>query len=167
MKPSFLDNDTTTDSDSTTLESSKIFQSPTQQMQSQFLPQNPCSSVTEIKPVLQTEEATTQQILKAMSRPTAKTVPKSDIFNKKKRKMDVDFTDVYNKRSETLDNLATQVSQALVAKKNPVVPTPTAISDPILGAIQMALTKVSEANKFQCMLDILQYINDKYVKTDG
>lgn len=102
-----------------------------------------------------------------MSRPTAKTVPKSDIFNKKKRKIDVDFTDVYNKRSETLNNLATQVSQALVAKKNPVVPTPTAISDPILGAIQMALTKVSEANKFQCMLDILQYINDKYVKTDG
>ncbi|KAL0116427.1 hypothetical protein PUN28_009813 [Cardiocondyla obscurior] len=30
----------------------------------------------------------------------------------------------------------------------------------------MALTKVKEANKFQCMLGILQYINDNYMETD-
>lgn len=79
--------------------------------------------------------------------------------------MNNDLTDAYIKQSERLNNLAVQVSQALVAKQNPT-PAPVAALDPILGAIQMALTKVKDANKFQCMLDILQYINEKYVKID-
>lgn len=79
--------------------------------------------------------------------------------------MNNDLTDAYIKQSEGLNNLAVQVSQALVAKQNPI-PAPVAALDTILGAIQMALTKVKDANKFQCMLDILQYINEKYVKID-
>lgn len=100
-----------------------------------------------------------------MNQATAKTVPVPDNFNKKKRKMNDDLTDVYIKQSEGLNNLAMQVSQALITKQNPE-PTPAAILDPILGAIQVALTKVKEAKKFQCMLDILHYINEKYVKID-
>lgn len=58
------------------------------------------------------------------------------------------------KQSEGLNNLAVQISQALAVKQNPA-PVPAAAPDPILGAIQMALTKVKDANKFQCMLDVL------------
>lgn len=100
-----------------------------------------------------------------MNQTTAKIVPLSDTFNKKKRKINDYLTDTYIKQSEGLNNLAMQVSQALIAKQNPA-PTPVASLDPILGAIQMALTKVKDANKFQCMLDILQYINEKYLKID-
>lgn len=163
MKSIFLGNDTT--SDSTTFESPGIFQSPTQQTQAQFRCQTPSSSVTQIRPASSREETSAAQQILQTNQTTAKTVPLPDTFSKKKRKMNNDLTDAYIKQSEGLNNLAVQVSQALVAKQNPT-PAPVAALDPILGAIQMALTKVKDANKFQCMLDILQYINEKYVKID-
>lgn len=160
----FLGDDTT--SDSIILEFLRIFQSPVQQTQAQFRSQTPSPSVTQIGPVSPSEETSAaQQILQKMSQAAAKTIPSPDTFNKKKRKMDDDLTHAYLKQSEGLNNLAVQVSQALTAKQNPA-PVPAAAPDPILGAIQMALTKVKDANKFQCMLDVLQYINEKYLKTD-
>ena len=112
---------------------------------------------------LQEKIKKTQQILQTVNQTAAKTVPSSDTFSKKKRKINNDLTETYIKQSEGLNNLAMQVSQALTAKQNSA-PASTTTSDPILGAIQMALTKVKDENKFQCMLDVLQYINENYVK---
>lgn len=111
-----------------------------------------------------TSVAKEKGVLQKMNQDTVTKVPSPNNFCKKKKKMDNDLTEVYIKQSDGLNNLALQISQALVAKQNPTL-TPAAALDPMLGAIQMALTKVKEANKFHCMLGILQYINDNYVKT--
>lgn len=99
-----------------------------------------------------------------MNQATAKTVPPSDTFKKKKMKINDDLTHAYMKQSEGLNNLAVQVSQPLAAKQNQES-VPAAVPNPMLGAIQMALTKVKDIYKLQCMLDILQYINEKYLNS--
>jgi len=142
-----------------------LFQPPKQQIQAQS--QSEMQSSFNIETEVPKEEVNTaQKVLQTMSQATAKIVPSSDIYSKKKRKSDDKLTEAYLKQSEGLNNLALQVSQTLLAKNNPESAY-TIASDPIVEAIHLALTKVKDADKFQCMLDVLQYINEKYIKNNN
>lgn len=134
------------------------------QQQAQVQPrlQSQSPSTLEIGPPRE-EVNTAQQTLQAMTKTTAKIVPPPDSFNKRKRKADDDLTQVYIKQSEGLNNLAQQVSQTLAAKNNV---QSTHITDPIIAAIQMALTTIKDTDKFQCLLDVMQLINEKYIKSN-
>lgn len=70
--------------------------------------------------------------------------------------------DVYTKNSAQLNNLAQQISQSMQSKIS-IEPTCAEPPDPILISIQYALTKVKDGDKFNCMLDVLQYIKDRYM----
>lgn len=98
--------------------------------------------------------------MQAIRRPAEKKVPPPD--TKKKRKSDDEFTKIYMKQSEGLNNLAQRV-ETLVANNN-AEPANTVAPDPIVTAIQFALTKVNDEEKFNCMLDVLQYIKENYMK---
>lgn len=149
--------------DSVLFESPNIFQSQTQQqIQAQFQSKIQFSSIVKNSFGIPREVNNPQVLQTKMSKATAKIVPPPDTFSKKKRKSDDELTEAYIKQSEGLNNLAMQVSQTLLAKNNPE-PYASAL-DPIVGAIHLALTKVKDADKFDCMLDVLQYINEKYVK---
>jgi len=142
-----------------------LFQPLNQQIQAQSRSQMQSSFTIETE-VPKEEVNTAQKVLRTMSQATAKIVPSSDIYSKKKRKSDDELTEAYLKQSEGLNNLALQVSQTLLAKNNPESAY-TIASDPIIEAIHLALTKVKDADKFQCMLDVLQYINEKYIKNNN
>jgi len=146
-----------------------LFQPPKQQIQAQSRSQMQSSFIfihTIETEVPKEEVNTAQKVLRTMSQATAKIVPSSDIYSKKKRKSDDELTEAYLKQSEGLNNLALQVSQTLLAKNNPESAY-TIASDPIIEVIHLALIKVKDADKFQCMLDVLQYINEKYIKNNN
>lgn len=133
-----------------------------QQTQAQFQSQTQSSSADEMKTSKQKINIA-EQVTRTMNQTTAKIVPSPDNFYKRKRKSDDEFTQAYIKQCEGLNNLALQVSQTLLTKNNPESAHAETV-DPITGAIRLALTQVKDEDKFECMLHVLQYINEKYVK---